>query len=100
MNKNEFFLILFLYCLVILLSQLNSHLRRIETYSWAKTLLTQLKEPSPESPPAAQMKPIHAARLVQKHLVQRQLLPALTLHAMITAKGYSTETRKLSKESI
>jgi hypothetical protein len=99
MSKDEMALIVFLYCLVILISSLKPYWPQIRSLTWAKTLAIQWQEPvNPGSRfVIAETKPVHVAKAAQKQInkPRKELMPPSA--AITTAKKMPIKDEQTTK---
>jgi hypothetical protein len=97
MNKDEIFLTIFLYCLVVLISSSRPFWGQIGSFGWVRTLVVELQKPVfPEGAPVRTapivvMKPVHRAWISQKIIHKPRKALALPLDGITTVKKNSTQ---------
>ncbi|SRR5665213_607078 len=97
MNKDEIFLTIFLYCLVVLISSSRPFWGQIGSLGWVQALAVQLQKPVfPEGAPVrvtpiVVMKPVHRAWISQKIIHKPRKALVFPLDGITTVKKISTQ---------
>jgi hypothetical protein len=97
MNKDEIFLTIFLYCLVVLIGSSRPFWGQIGSLDWVKTLTVAMqKQVFPEGAPVqvtsiVAMKPVHRAAIARKGFYKPRKELALPLNGITTVNKISTK---------